>query len=223
MSHPPLLLSGSKADRSLRNGENGQARPAPPPRGAAGGRREGQCYQRAPREPSGTRGTGGNGGWGGRRPRWRRGAVAEPVPARDRGARGRYQAAAVRRARAVTWLAAGGSARNGGKMGQLGAARLPRGGRRGPGGSREASALLSRERGGEGQPPPGGRPPARPVGRGPPSPSGPPVPRALSFQTPIAPVRRCPGLSPRPPASGLADFQREQPEESQGGEPGLGR
>lgn len=121
ISHRPLLPSGSEAGRRLRTGENGQARPAPPP-GAPGGERARACN--VPRgNPQGDSGAGGPTRGGAR---CRGGARPRTGPGREPQARGRYQAAPVRRARAVTWLTPGGSARNGGKRESRGRAPLPR-------------------------------------------------------------------------------------------------
>lgn len=121
MSHTPLLPTGPRPAGASETERAGKRDPLPR-RGlpAEGGPVLATC-------PAGTQGDSGPGG----RPRWRRGAVAEPVPGAERErephARGRYQAAAVRRARAVTWLAPGSSARNGGKRQSRGrAAFLPR-------------------------------------------------------------------------------------------------
>lgn len=183
--------------------ERQQGRPKPPkrrerasgarfPPGASGGRKASLCNVLRG-NPTGL-GAGGRGeaavaarSCSGARPR--------TGPERERHARGRYQAAAVRRARAVTWLVPESSARNGGKR-QAGAERLSCGGGRGPSSSREASGLLLPEQG-CGGPSPRGLPSSPVVGVVAPERERPPqlgaqVPPAPPFRTSIESNSRCP-------------------------------
>lgn len=181
ISRTPLLPS-------LRNEENGRACPAlpnppsPPTPGASGWRRDSACNV-----PRGTPAELGAG------------RKAHSRTERERRARGRYQAAAARRARAVTWLAASSSARNGGKtenrgraasrQKEAGAGQFSRGGgaalaRAGLWGSAACGAALAHWRGT--------------------GPSGLGVLPAPPFQAAVASDRPCPRLRRAQFVSGVA-------------------
>lgn len=214
MSHTPLLPSSSKAGRSPRNGENGQARPAPPAPGAPGGRRA--SVYNVPREnPTGHGAE-------------EEAPLTERSPSPARNGCGRYQAAAVRSARAVTWLAPGGSARKRREKGKPGPSAFPAEG----GGVRAVVARLphcSRESGAVWVYRPGGCLPTRPLGQPPRGGSCCPRPPfrchgLRHFKHPSRPTSVVPALSSSACVwPGVWDFHRELPEESQGDEPGLGR